>query len=79
MPHSSKKLRKLKNISLPGDPCTDARASEPKLSHAAEIASWQAVDVVGYQLWASENAEFIAEYNKRINAEGTLLHEWCTF
>lgn len=28
--------------------------------------------------WARENAEFIAEYNKRVAREGTLLEEFRT-
>lgn len=79
MPQSSKVLRALKNIMLQVDPCTDAKNPVSNISRAGEMASCQAVGAVSGQIWAAENAEFIAEYNKRVEAEGTLLQEWCTF
>jgi post-segregation antitoxin (ccd killing protein) len=68
MPQSSKVLRELKNIILQLDPCVDAKNPGNNVSPAVDS-----------RIWAAENAEFIAEYNKRVEAEGTLLQEWCTF
>ena len=68
MPQSGKVLRELKNIILQLDPCVDAKNPGSNVSPAVDS-----------RIWAAENAEFIAEYNKRVETEGTLLQEWCTF
>ena len=79
MPQSSKVLCELKNISLHVNSGPDAKNPEANASHAGEMASGLAVGAVGNLIWAVENAEFIAECNERVEAEGTLLQEWRTF
>jgi post-segregation antitoxin (ccd killing protein) len=39
----------------------------------------ESVNSMKPESWSIENAQFIAEYNARIEAEGTLLQEWITF
>ncbi|MFI4939233.1 MAG: type II toxin-antitoxin system CcdA family antitoxin [Burkholderiales bacterium] len=76
---TTKVARKPTNISLPVDLCTDARNLGINISQICERSLREIVSDAKQKLWAAENAEFIAEYNKRVEAEGTLLQEWNTF
>jgi antitoxin CcdA len=73
---AAKVSRKPANISLPADLCADAKALGIDISHVCEHALREVVQTTRERLWTKENAEFIAEYNRRIEAKGTLLQEW---
>lgn len=79
MNESDKTARKPANLALPVDRSADAKHLGINISHSCEIAARQGVNPAKVNRWAAENAEFIAEYNKRIEAEATLLQEWTPF
>ncbi|MBI1892372.1 MAG: type II toxin-antitoxin system CcdA family antitoxin [Burkholderiales bacterium] len=74
-----KMTKKATNISLPVDVYTDAKALGINISQVCEESLREVVATAKQQRWTVENAEFIAEYNKRIEMEGTLLQEWRSF
>ena len=76
MHHSSKILRKRTNITLPADPCANAKDLDINIPQVCETALREAVNSARREKWAADNAAFIAEYNQRVEAEGTLLQEW---
>ena len=79
MHQSAKSPRKPTNITLPVDLYADAKDLGINISQVCETSLRDIVNLMKRERWAAENAEFIAEYNKRIEAEGTLLQEWNTF
>lgn len=79
MHQSAKAVRKPTNISLPIDLCTAAKDIGINISQVCETALREVVEAAKRDIWATENAEFIAENNRRVEAEGTLLQEWNTF
>jgi antitoxin CcdA len=76
---SAKSPRKPINIVLPVDLCADARDLGINISQVCETSLRDMVKLAKRERWAAKNAEFIAEYNKRVEAEGSLLQEWNTF
>jgi antitoxin CcdA len=79
MHQSNKSPRKPTNITLPVDLYADAKNLDINISQVCETSLREVVNLAKRQRWAMENADFIAEYNQRIEAEGTLLQEWNTF
>ena len=79
MHQSTKSPRKPTNITLPVDLCADARDLGINISQVCETSLRDMVMLKKRERWAAENAEFIADYNKRIEAEGPVLQEWNTF
>ena len=79
MHQSAKSPRKPTNITLPVDLYADAKDLGINISQVCETSLRDVVNLTKRERWAAENAEFIAEYNKRIEAEGTLLQGWNTF
>jgi antitoxin CcdA len=79
MHQSAKVPRKPTNITLPVDLYADAKSLGINISQVCEISLRDIVNLTKRERWAAENAEFIAEYNKRIEAEGPVLQEWNTF
>lgn len=75
----AKVARKPTNISLPVALCADAKELGINISKVCEQSLREVISASKQQIWAAENAEFIAEYNHRVEAEGTLLQEWNTF
>ena len=76
---SAKSPRKPINITLPVDLYVDAKGLGIDISQVCETSLMNLVKVTKRERWAVENAEFIAEYNKRIESEGPLLQEWNAF
>jgi antitoxin CcdA len=79
MHQSAKSPRKPTNITLPVDLYVDAKNLGINISQVCETSLRGVVNLAKRERWSAENAEFIAEYNQRIEAEGTLLQEWNTF
>lgn len=78
MHQSSKLSRKPTNITLPHDLYADAKDLGINISQVCESSLRQVVSTAKRARWVAENAEFIAEYNDRIEAEGPILQEWNT-
>ena len=76
---SAKSPRKPINITLPADLYADAEGLGIDISQVGETSPRDMVKITKGERWAAENVEFIAEYNKRIEAEGPVLQEWNTF
>jgi antitoxin CcdA len=79
MHQSAKSPRKPTNITLPVDLYADAKDLGINISQVCETSLRDVVNLKKRERWATENAEFIAEYNKRIEEEGPVLQEWNTF
>lgn len=79
MHQSAKSPRKPTNITLPVDLCADARDLGINISQLCEASLRDMVMLKKRERWATENAGFIADYNKRIEAEGPVLQEWNAF
>jgi len=79
MSENVKIARKPTNISLPVDLCIDAKELGVNISQVCEQALREVVGAAKQSVWAAENKAFIAEYNKRVEAEGTLLQDWNAF
>jgi len=79
MSRSSKIPRKRTNITLPADLYADAEERGINISRVCETSLRKLVNLAKREKWATENAAFIAEYNRRVEAEGTLLQEWAGF
>lgn len=79
MHQSSKIPRKPTNITLPADLYADAKELDINISQVCETSLRERVNSARREKWATENAAFIAEYNQRVEAEGTLLQEWTSF
>jgi antitoxin CcdA len=79
MHQSSKIPRKPTNITLPADLYADAKELDINISQVCETSLRERVNSARREKWAAENAAFIAEYNQRVEVEGTLLQEWAGF
>ena len=79
MPQSSKVPRKPTNITLPADLYADAKELGINISQVCETSLRERVNSAKREKWAAQNAAFIAEFNQRVEAEGTLLQEWAGF
>ncbi len=79
MHQSFKPPGKPANITLPIDQDRDAKDINITIPQSCEASSRNVFDLKKRARWTAENAEFIAEYNKRIEVEGSLLQEWNTF
>lgn len=79
MHQSFKSPGKPANITLPIDQDQSAKDIDITISQLGEASSKNVFNLKKRARWATENAEFIAEYNKRIEVEGPLLQEWNTF
>jgi antitoxin CcdA len=66
-------------ITLPVDLYAEAKDLGIDISQVCERSLRKVVDSAKRERWREENAQFIAEYNKRIEAKGPLLKEWNTF
>lgn len=79
MHQSAKSPRKPTNITLPVDLHADAKGLGISISQACEASLRDIVKRAKRERRAAESAEFIAEYNERIEDEGPVLQEWNTF
>ncbi|MDQ2988952.1 MAG: type II toxin-antitoxin system CcdA family antitoxin [Pseudomonadota bacterium] len=79
MSRSSKFPCKPTSVTLPVDLYADARDLGIDISQLFERSLREVVNFAKHEKWVADNAEFIAEYNKRIEAEGTMLQEWNSF
>ena len=66
-------------ITLPVDFYADAKDLGIDISQVCEKSLREAVVSAKREKWVADNAEFIAEYNKRIEMEGPLLQKWNNF
>ena len=76
---SPKSSRKPANIALPVELYADAKELGIDIPGVCETALRNTVYLTKREKWTAENAEFIAEYNKRIEEEGPVLQEWNAF
>jgi antitoxin CcdA len=79
MSRSSKFPCKPTSVTLPVDLYADAKDLGIDISKLCERSLREVINSAKREKWVAENAEFIAEYNKRIEAEGTILQEWNSF
>lgn len=72
--HQSNKIpRKLTTVTLPADLYADAKELDINISQVCETSLREKVNSARREKWVTENAAFIAEYNQRVETEGTLL------
>lgn len=75
MHQSSKIPRKPITILLPADLHADAKELGINILQVCETSLREMVNLAKREKWTTENAAFIAEYNRRVEAQGTLLQE----
>ena len=71
--------KKAANLSINSDLLRQAKELHINLSQAVEEHLAALVREAKQQQWLAENADFIAAYNKRIEAEGLPLDQYRTF
>ena len=72
-------LKKATNITLSTDVLADAKAFGINISQACDGFLRERVKQERERRWLSENAEFIAEYNKALETEGLPLDQYRSF
>lgn len=71
--------KKATNLSINSDLLRQAKELHINLSQTVEDYLANLVREAKQQRWLAENADFIAAYNKRIEAEGLPLEQYRTF
>lgn len=71
--------KKATNLSINSDLLRQAKELHINLSQTVEDYLASLVREAKQQRWLAENADFIAAYNKRIEAEGLPLEQYRTF
>ena len=72
-------LKKATNITLSADVLADAKAFGINISQACDAFLRERVKQERERRWLSQNAEFIAEYNKTLASEGLPLDQYRSF
>ena len=72
-------LKKATNITLSADVLADAKAFGINISQACDGFLRERVKQERQRQWLSQNAEFIAEYNKTLETEGLPLDQYRNF
>ena len=72
-------LKKATNITLSADVLADATAFGINISQACDGFLRERVRQERERRWLSQNAEFIAEYNKTLESEGLPLDQYRSF
>lgn len=73
------KPKKATNISLPVDVYLSAKELGINISQVCEQSLRAIIQARKDLKWNEQNAAFIKEYNKMVEAEGVALQEWRTF
>lgn len=73
------KPKKATNISLPVDVYLSAKELGINISQVCEQSLRAIIQARKDLEWSEQNAAFIKEYNKMVEAEGVALQEWRTF
>ena len=73
MDQSNKIPRKRTTVTLPADLYADAQELGINIAQVCEASLKEKVNCARREKWVTENAAFIAEYNQRVETEGTLL------
>jgi antitoxin CcdA len=71
--------KKATNISLAMDVYLDAKKFGINISQICEQRLREEIQARKEQQWNEQHAEFIATYNKQVEAEGVALQEWRAF
>jgi len=79
MPSTTATSKKATNITLSADVLSEAKALGINLSQACDQFLRELVRQERERRWQLENAEFIAAYNRMVEAEGLPLDEWRGF
>ena len=72
-------LKKATNITLSADVLADAKAFGINISQACDGFLRERIKQERQRQWLSQNAEFIAEYNKTLETEGLPLDQYRSF
>jgi antitoxin CcdA len=81
LPLTHKKLtvKKLANVAIDSDLIDAANDLGLNVQAICEQRLREKIQTSREQTWSSQHAEFIANYNAMVEAEGTALHEWRSF
>lgn len=79
MPAAAASPKKATNISLSVDVLSEAKALGINISQACDQFLRDQVRLERERRWQQENAEFIAAYNRTVEADGLPLDEWRGF
>lgn len=79
MPIITTPVRKATNITLSADVLADAKRLGINISQACDAYLRELVRLEQERRWAHEHADFIAAYNKTVEAEGLPLEQWRGF
>lgn len=79
MPSHVVSAKKATNLSLSVDVLVEAKCLGINISQACDEHLRALVRSERAKRWKTENAEFIDEYNRIVEAEGLPLAEWNTF
>jgi antitoxin CcdA len=75
----AKEQRKATNITLPPEMLREAKENGINISSVTEQALRQILEQLRQRHWEETNREFIDEYNRRIETQGTALGQWRKF
>lgn len=79
MPRIESTAKKATNITLSVDVLAEARAFGINISQACDAHLRELVLQERERRWLAENADFIAAYNRSVEAEGLPLDQYRTF
>lgn len=71
--------KKATNITLAADVYLEAKDFGINISQVCEQSLREHIQVLKEQQWNARHAEFIASYNRAVEAEGVALQEWRAF
>lgn len=76
---ASKPPKKATNISLAMDVYLDAKNFDINISQVCEQRLREEIQLRKEQQWNEQHADFIAAYNRLVEADGVALEEWRAF
>lgn len=79
MPIAANPAKKATNITLSADVLADARRLGINISQACDSYLRELVRREQERRWAEQHADFIAAYNRTVEAEGLPLEQWRGF
>ena len=79
MPTAANSAKKATNITLSADVLADARRLGINISQACDNYLRELVRREQERRWAEQHADFIAAYNRTVEAEGLPLEQWRGF
>ena len=79
MPIAANPAKKATNITLSADVLADARRLGINISQACDNYLRELVRREQERRWAEQHADFIAAYNRTVEAEGLPLEQWRGF